>query len=392
MRLPESEIKAAIVHPEEEVRAQALHFYSDVCSRDQSVMPLVIEAVEHYSREKAFSLLRDAEHLSQTEQTVEWLMAELRRQYDCTSIEHDNYRFAVAIALVKAAPELLAPREAEIMALLAFPEPLRAPLHERIDIASWTWDRTFEALMNFGLDTMRRRQITQNDVRYGDRLVEALARHSDQAGKVFDLLKRPYSGKDRSLVLWLEPQIVAVAGEMRIEAAIPFLVKQTKSEHERIIDDALTALGRIGSDAVVRAIDQAWWDTEQDTRCSYAILLEDIHTDESVKCCRAFLAGEEDREVQLLLANSLLGNFETDAIEWVWPLVADIEEDDITPDERDLRYRLVAISTIMGKTFLHFEEWRKAALRDNWGWFKREHSRLADAFKPDAPGPKWSAN
>ena len=70
----------------------------------------------------------------------------------------------------------------------------------------------------------------------------------------------------------------------------------------------------------------------------------------------------------------------------------DIEEDDLAPDERDLRYRLVAVATIMGKTFPHFEEWRKAALRDNWGWFEREHRRLADAFKPDAPGPKWSAN
>ena len=186
MRLAESEIKAAIVHPEAEIREQALDFYSDVCSRDQSVMPLVIEAVEQYGRENAFSILRDAEHLAQTKQTVEWLMAELRQQYDFASIEEDNYRYAVAIALAKAGPELLAPRESEIIALPAFPEPLRAPLHERIAMASWTWERAFEALMNFGFDTMRRRQITQNDVRYGDRLVEALARHADQAGRVFD--------------------------------------------------------------------------------------------------------------------------------------------------------------------------------------------------------------
>ncbi len=63
MRFPEPQIKAAIIHPEEEIREQALHFYSDVCSRDQSVMLLVIEAVKQYGREKAFSILRDAEHL-----------------------------------------------------------------------------------------------------------------------------------------------------------------------------------------------------------------------------------------------------------------------------------------------------------------------------------------
>ena len=243
--------------------------------------------------------------------------------------------------------------------------------------------------MNYGLDTVRRRQITQNDVRYGNRLVEALARHSDQAGRVFDLLKRPFTGKDRSLVLWLEPQIMALAGEMRIEAAIPVLMRKSKSEHERIIDDALSALERIGSDAVVHAIDRAWWNANQDTRCSYAILLGNIRSDESVKWCRAFLAGEEDAEVQLLLANSILGNFETEAIELLLPLVA---KDDLAPDQRDFRYRLVAIATIMGKTFPRFERWHKAAVWDNWGWFKREHKRLADAFKPDVAGPRWSEN
>jgi len=108
MRLAESEIKAAILNPETEIREQALHFFSDVGSCDQSVMPLVISAVEQYGRDKAFSILRDAEHLAQSNQTVEWLIAELRRQYDFASIEEDNYRYAVGITLVKAAPELLA--------------------------------------------------------------------------------------------------------------------------------------------------------------------------------------------------------------------------------------------------------------------------------------------
>ena len=392
MRLPESQIKQAILDPVDQVREQALHYFSEVRSSDPMIMPQVVEAVEKYGRGIAFSLLRAAERLVQTEATVEWLIAELRRQYDLSDIEQDNHRFAVAIILSEADPQLLAPREKEILALATFPERLREPLHDRIDMASWPWKRTFEALMNFGMDTMRRRRITQNDLRYGNRLVEALARHPDQAGTVFDLLKRPYPGKDRSFVLWLEPHIMALAGEMKIEAAIPFLMKQTRSEHERIIDEALMALGRIGTDAVIRAVDQAWWGADQDTRCSYAILLEGIHNDESVKWGRAFLGGEEDREVQLLLANSLLGTFETEAIDLCWPMVDDIDEDEMAPEERDLRYRLVAIAMIMGKTFPHFEEWHKAALRDNWGWFKREHKRLADTFMSDSPGPRISAN
>lgn len=390
MRLPESKIKEAILHPIDELREQALHYFSDVYSPDPTIMPLVIQAVEKYGRGKAFSIMRDAEHLAQTDPTVEWLMRELRRSYDLADLEQDNYRFAIALALTAADTQLLAPREQEIIGLPAFPELLRAPLHERIEMAAWPWDRCWEALLNFGIDTMRRREFTQNDLRYAGRLVEALARDRDNANAVLSLLKRPYKGKDRAMVLWLEPQIIAVAGELRLEAAIPLLMRRLTKP--KVMDDAFTALERIGTDAVVEAIDQKWWGADQDTRCSLAIILESIHTDESVKKCRVFLAGEHDPEVQLLLANSLLGNFEPEAIDLCWPLVADIEEDELNPEERDFRYRLVAVSMIMGKTFPMFEEWKTAALRDNWGWFKREHSRLADNFQPDVPGPEPSMN
>ena len=228
MRFPESKIKQAILHPEEEMREQALHYFSDARSQDDTVMPLVIQAVEKYGRDTAFSILRDAEHLVQTDATIDWLMGELRRDYNTRKIADDNYRYAVAMVLAEADPKLLAPREAEILALPAFPRPLRTPLCERINMLSWDWDRTWDALMHFGIDTMRRKNVTQNDCRYGERLVEALARHQDQSETVLNLLKRPYRGKDRSLVLWLEPQLVELAGEMQIQAAIPRLMKRAK--------------------------------------------------------------------------------------------------------------------------------------------------------------------
>ena len=53
MRLSESKIKAAILHPEVEVRLTALAYFADSFTTDESVMPLVIEAVEMYGRESA---------------------------------------------------------------------------------------------------------------------------------------------------------------------------------------------------------------------------------------------------------------------------------------------------------------------------------------------------
>ena len=74
MRLPESKIKTAILHPEEAVRLTALAYFADSFTTDESVMPLVIEAVEKYGRESAFRILRDAERLLQTEFSFNWLL------------------------------------------------------------------------------------------------------------------------------------------------------------------------------------------------------------------------------------------------------------------------------------------------------------------------------
>jgi hypothetical protein len=42
MHLSESKIKAAIQHPEKEVRLTALRYFADSCEGDASIMPLVI--------------------------------------------------------------------------------------------------------------------------------------------------------------------------------------------------------------------------------------------------------------------------------------------------------------------------------------------------------------
>ena len=124
MRLLEPKIKAAILHPEEEVRVTAVSYFSGSFSQDESIMPLVIQAVETYGREKAFRILRAAESLAQTHATVEWLVRELRREYDLADLDEDNYRFAVALILCHAGPEVLLQRKEFIIALPMFPDQL----------------------------------------------------------------------------------------------------------------------------------------------------------------------------------------------------------------------------------------------------------------------------
>jgi hypothetical protein len=54
MQTAETTIRAAILHPVEEIRSKALDFFGRYPSQNTTIMPLVIQAVEKYGRDEAF--------------------------------------------------------------------------------------------------------------------------------------------------------------------------------------------------------------------------------------------------------------------------------------------------------------------------------------------------
>ncbi|HUG69939.1 MAG TPA: hypothetical protein VMM76_19460 [Pirellulaceae bacterium] len=100
---------------------------------------------------------------------------------------------------------------------------------------------------------------------------------------------------------------------------------------------------------------------------------------DSATTCLELLCDEQDGDVQLELGHALLAHFEFEGVELVQQLVEGNEED-LHPDERSLRSRLVAAATIMGETFPEYEEWHDDAVRTNYGWFEYERKRIAGNF------------
>jgi hypothetical protein len=362
-----------------------------------------------------FRILRDAERLPQTEATVDWLINELRRAYDLSEITQENYCLAVAWILCKAPLPILWKRFSDIFTAAAFPEQLRERFTERLDRFTWDWDRAWTALKYFGQDTMRRQVFYthDDDVAWAGGIVEALARHPEQAKKVLRLLDGQYGDEDPALMNWLRPCIVDLAGEMHLTEAVPLLMDHVGEPAVRIIfhkpsetakpfhgrtcasmaDSAARALQRIGNDAVVRAIDARWSNAEYiEFRRSAACILDHVRGDFCIERCLHFFKREEDHETKLILCDALLSNFSEEAIDLIWKFLADIDDEQLDPEERGLRHRLVAVCTIMGRTFPKFDEWHEAALRDNWGRFGLKTGRVADSFKPVQFGPTWSEN
>jgi hypothetical protein len=379
MRLAEEAIKQAILHPEHEVRVTAVNYWSYSLNPDPAVMPLVIQAVEKYGRDTAFKLLRWAEHLAQTEPTIDWLVNELRADYDFADIEDDNYRSAIALILLNADPELLVPRHADIVAAPAFPEALRGPLDERLRLHRWDWATTWHAFQNFGRTLMLRGQCSPEDSRRLERLIKALARHKEAGEQVMRLLRGQYKRGEKELMQWLDWKIVDLAGEIRLVEAVPYLLRSMDDAYEALIDEIPTALGKIGTDSVVDAIYDEWHDTDAERRHSFVEALWRIHTDHCADVCLELLVEEDDMDVAVFLGHAVLSHFHFEGIMPVRDLVLG-DDDELDGERRDLRYGLVAAATVMGSNFPEYGRWHREALATNYGWHDHKPGRLSDSF------------
>ena len=78
MRLMESQIKQAILNPDRDVRDAAVFYFAKAYSTDPGIMPLVIQAIEQYGWKDAFQFYSFTSELPQTDETVRWLMGQIK--------------------------------------------------------------------------------------------------------------------------------------------------------------------------------------------------------------------------------------------------------------------------------------------------------------------------
>ena len=101
---------------------------------------------------------------------------------------------------------------------------------------------------------------------------------------------------------------------------------------------------------------------------------------------REFFQVERDAVVKDFLAHALLGQFVSDAVDPIRRMLLG-EDENLTPDEMDLRHRLVAACTVMGATFPEYEQWYGDAVENAWGWVGVERGRIRENFREDVEAP-----
>jgi hypothetical protein len=381
MRLPEDRIKQAILHPDGDARQAAVTYFEDVYSRDPEVMPLAIRALEQYGRGTAFRYFHVLTRPAQTETTIDWVVRELQQARG-----ERTYLDNLSDLLCHADPPLVLPRAREILDAPGFAPILAPRFRERLELLSWDAARCWAELGRIAEEGKAKYVSTEIDYGHALQVVEALSRQGEAyRERVLSLLAQPLEDSDDNPLTWLECFVVALAGEMRLQAAIPLIVRKLHGEGEVLLSECLHALARIGTDETTRALADGFPEAAEDYRLFAAEALGNIHTDLAVQRVLELLPGEQDYTVRANLGHALVSNFVPEGVEVVRRMILEDSYDSFLIDLRD---GLVAACKVMDVTFPEMAAWEKEAEEKDRAVEARRRALESPPVKRPPPPPR----
>jgi hypothetical protein len=377
MRLPEEKIKQAILHSDPNVREMAVGYFSESFTSDPTIMPLVIQAVKKYGHE-TFPGHASRYGFVQTDESLLWLLAEFAREGDPKDEDWRRYCWGLLELLIQADAHLLASHQSAIMEMEGLELAARDAITERIHLLSADPDVCWAELGDFCEREKTKHYVNEVNLGHANRLVEAIARHGERyAGRVLSILAEKIEDFTDHPMGWLEPLTVRLAGEMRLDAAIPLIVEKLHEDDDLLNEECERALWKIGTDAVVEAVCADYTQSEWSYRLYGAAVLECIHSDLTVTKALEFLSQEEDGDIRVWLGQVLLRQFASEGIE---PLRQLILAGPLDPEMRGLRADYLTACTLMEVSFPEMERWREEAKHEteaNKAFYVKRHPDLA---------------
>ena len=350
MRLTEDQIRRGILHPEQLVRGAAVRYFVDSFSSDPNVMPLVIEAVETYGWPDAFEFLARFANLAQTDDTLLWLIDELDKVGRPGNMDEANHCLRLSLVISGADVGLLMRHEARVVTLGGFFADHRKRVGERIRLLSTDTDTCWQELERFCEEEKEKHFINDVDLGHASRLVEAIARDGTRADQVLAILSQKIENYENNPMLWMEPLAARLAGELRLEAALPLLIAKLHEDVGDLLnEECMRAFVKIGTDAAVEAICRDFAAAAWSYRLYASAAMENIRSDTVVPRSLDLLGQEDDSTVKMNLLHAMLNSFSSDGIE---PAREAVNRRILEP-----RRRLVAVATLMGIGFPELDPW-----------------------------------
>ena len=211
------------------------------------------------------------------------------------------------------------------------------------------------------------RQASQDradpDTQYGYALVEAIARHGDSE-RVLSALAEKVEDLDDYGEAWMELFVVSLAGEMRLEAAVPHIIAKLREVDEHadlLFEETERALIEIGTDAAVEGAATLFSDGDWMRRLSASQVMQHVHSDLAVAKALEVLPHETDATIKAWLAQALISQFAYEGIEPVRQVVL---KGDYDKSVSDLRRDLIVAATLMEVDLPEKEQWRAGIEKD----------------------------
>lgn len=367
MRFSEEQVKQAILHSDPQLRFAAIEYFARAFSRDASVMPVAIQAVERFGWDEAFWSAHPLAELAQTPETIQWAIEELGRAEN-QGQARSNLRYHLSQLLCNADPQLIVPHEAAIFELAGFTAEHRPELRRRLEAFNRDdedcW-REIEAICEEGKNLSGAWEFRYDEA---EALAEALGRRGDRhAARMMSLLEKSVESYDNNPMVWLEPLMVLMAGEMRHAPAAPLIIDKLHEDGEVLNEECRDALVKIGTDAAMRRLGEAFPSAEWHFRLYAASVLGAVHSDQAVQTCSELLGAETDRDIRANLATSLADQFSEEGNQIAREVLLEMDS-----EASDLKQSLLVSCTLTGQDFPELVEWRKEAnrflqLQKNWG-------------------------
>lgn len=203
--------------------------------------------------------------------------------------------------------------------------------------------------------------VGEVDLKLAYALVEAITRQKEKyAENVLAILREKIEDFESNPKVWMEIFAVRMAGEMRLEAAIPHIIAKMEDEEEDgwLAGECESALVKIGGDATIHTVADLFRQGGWGLRMAACEVLQHVHNDLAVSVALEFLPLEEDPAIRTSLAQGLLSQFAFEAIEPVRQVALNGEYDE---NLADLKGDLATAATLMDVDFPERELWKEEA-------------------------------
>jgi uncharacterized protein YchJ len=361
MRLSEDVIKQGILHPEQEVRTGAVLYFSRSYTADDSIMPLAIQAIEQHGWDKAFDVAACITGLALNDATLSWVLAQLQHE---DAKKPDPYGwparwYTLNSLLSNADAELLSRHKRAILDVKGLDDEVLEIVGERIDLLTAGDDFCWRELEKFCVASKSIEDISEVDLDYAYALCEAIGRENEKhAERILSISGEKVEDLESSPRVWMEAFAVRMAGEMRLDAAVPLIIAKLKEggeEADWLREQCETALVKIGGDATLSAVAEMFRQGDRHLRMAACNVLQHVHSDLAVATALEFLPREEDSTIRAFLAAGLASHLAFEAIEPIRQIVRDGTYD---ASDADLKRDVVVAATLMDVEFPERERWK----------------------------------